>query len=102
MEFIRRAYAGHSHRDKVFVNFCEAQMVWDKSMAWRVMQYLQRNPDKTMVVLAGMGHAWKRGISGQVDLDPKKYTSRVVLPVIPDQMDRSTVTSEDADYLLLD
>src|SRR5512135_192781 len=28
MEFIRRAYAGHSHRDdKGFVNFCEAQMV---------------------------------------------------------------------------
>jgi uncharacterized iron-regulated protein len=102
MEFIRRAYSGHSHRDKGFVNFCEAQMVWDKSMAWHVMQFLRQNPDKTLVVLAGIGHAWKRGISEQVELDPKKYTSRVVLPSVPDQVDRETVTTEDADYLLLE
>jgi uncharacterized iron-regulated protein len=102
MEFIRRAYAGHSHRDKRFVNFCEAQMVWDKSMAWHVEHYLRKNPDRTMIVLAGIGHAWKRGISEQVELDPKKYASRVVLPSVPDQLDPRTVTIADADYLLLD
>lgn len=102
MEFIRRAYAGHSHRDKGFVNFCEAQMVWDKSMAWHVAQFVRKNPDKTVIVLAGIGHAWRRGIPEQVELDPKKYTSRVVLPAIPDQVDRKTVTTADADYLMLD
>ncbi len=102
MEFIRRAYAGHSHRDKGFVNFCEAQMVWDKTMAWHVAQFLRKNPDKTVIVLAGIGHAWRRGIPEQVELDPKKYTSRVVLPAIPDQVDRKTVTTMDADYLMLD
>ncbi len=102
MEFIRRAYAGHAHQDKGFVNFCEAQMVWDKSMAWHVAQFLRKNPDKTVIVLAGIGHAWRRGIPEQVELDPKKYTSRVVLPAIPDAVDRKTVTTADADYLMLD
>ncbi len=102
MEFIKRAYAGHSHKDKGFVNFCEAQMVWDKSMAWHVTKFLQKNPEKTLVVLAGIGHAWKRGISEQVELDKNKFRSRVVLPAIPEQVDRTTVTTADADYLLLD
>ncbi len=67
MEFIRKAYAGHSPKsDKTFLNFCEAQMVWDKTMAWHIMEYLEKNPGRTMVVLAGIGHAWKRGIPEQL------------------------------------
>lgn len=99
MEFIRRAYAGHHGKDREFVNFCEAQMVWDKSMAWHMKGYLDKHPKKTMVVLAGVGHAWKRGIAEQLE-DPK-FSYRVVLPSIPDQVDRENVTAQDADYLLL-
>ncbi len=99
-EFIRQAYAEHAmHAGKQFENFCEAQMVWDKSMAFNLMDYIRKNPDTTMVVLAGVGHAWKRGISEQLD---NGVTSRVVLPLIPDQVERDTVTTADADYVLLD
>jgi uncharacterized iron-regulated protein len=101
MEFIRRAYAGHAAHDRGFVNFCEAQMVWDKSMAWHLIAYVKKKPGRTVVVLAGIGHAWKRGIPGQMAAD-SKYTYRVVLPFIPDQIDRETVTTKDADYVLLD
>ncbi len=101
MEFIRRAYAGHAAHGRVFVNFCEAQMVWDKSMAWHLMAYVKKKPGRTVVVLAGVGHAWKRGIPEQMGTD-SKFTYRVVLPLIPDQIDRETVTTKDADYVLLD
>lgn len=99
-EFIMRAYSDHArHAGKGFENFCEAQMVWDKSMAWHLMGYLKKNPDTTMVVLAGVGHAWKRGISEQLD---NGISYRVVLPQIPDQVAKDTVTTADADYLLLE
>ncbi len=101
MEFIRRAYAGHAAHDRAFVNFCEAQMVWDKAMAWHLIEYVKKKPGRTVVVLAGVGHAWKRGIPEHVGTD-SKYTYRVVLPLIPDQIDRETVTTNDADYVLLD
>jgi uncharacterized iron-regulated protein len=101
MEFIRKAYSDHSgHQGKKFVNFCEAQMVWDKSMAWHLAGFMKNRPDTTMVVLAGVGHAWKRGIPEQ--LEPgADLSSRVVLPAIPEEIDRESVTTRDADYILL-
>ena len=100
MEFIRKAYAGHAMHDRGFVNFCEAQMVWDKAMAWHLIAYVKKKPGMTVVVLAGVGHAWKRGIPEQMGMDAN-FTYRVVLPLIPDQVDRKTVTTKDADYVLL-
>jgi len=99
-EFIKRAYSGHPGHGSMFDHFCEAQMVWDKSMAWHVVEYLKKNPGKTVVVLAGVGHAWKRGIPEQVAME-SSYSYRVVLPIIPDQIEKTTVTTKDADYVLL-
>jgi uncharacterized iron-regulated protein len=101
MEFIRRAYTDHSRQERQFVNFCEAQMVWDKSMAWHLVEYLKKNRGRTVVVLAGVGHAWKRGMPEQVAME-SKYTYRVILPLIPDQIEKRTVTTQDADYVLLE
>lgn len=102
MEFIKRAYAaGHSHGEREFVHFCEAQMVWDKSMAWNAAGYLKDHPDRTMVVLAGIGHAWKRGIAEQLP-SGANLAHRVVLPAVPDQINRETATGKDADYILLE
>jgi len=101
MEFIKKAYAGHTQSaGKKFINFCEAQMIWDKSMAWHIVQYLKKNPDKKMIVLAGVGHAWKRGIPEQVERF-SKYPSAVILPIIPGQVEPDSVTTQDADYIVL-
>jgi uncharacterized iron-regulated protein len=101
MQFIKRAYAGHAQTvDKKFLNFCEAQMVWDKSMAWHLIEYLKKHPRKTVIVLAGVGHAWKRGIPEQVSR-LSKYTSTVILPLIPDQVEPGSVTRQDADFVVL-
>jgi uncharacterized iron-regulated protein len=101
MEFIKRAYTDHSLQERQFVNFCEAQMVWDKSMARHLVEYLKKNRSGTVVVLAGVGHAWKRGMPEQIAME-SKHTYRVILPLIPGQIEKKTVTIKDADYLLLE
>lgn len=100
MEFIRRAYGAHDVQGRSFVNFCEAQMVWDRTMAWHLSEFRRKNPEKIVVVLAGVGHSWKRGIPEQME-DSSKDDRRVILPEIPERIDRDTVLSQDADYILL-
>ncbi len=102
MEFIRRAYAGHVRQvDKRFLNFCEAQMVWDKSMAWHLIGYRKKHPERTVVVLAGVGHSWKRGIPEQVSREAD-YSLKVIMPLVPDQIEPGSVTTKDADYVILE
>ncbi|MCM2358692.1 MAG: ChaN family lipoprotein [Geobacteraceae bacterium] len=99
-EFIRRAYAEHGRNENSFVHFCEAQMLWNKSMARHLQQYLALSSRATVVVLAGAGHAMKGGIPEELSRD-SGYRYRVILPEFPG-LDRRTVTGRDADYLLLD
>jgi len=99
-DFIRRAMGvGHRHGVE-FEYFCEAQLVWDTAMAWYAVKFLKENPDDTMVILAGSGHAWKRGIPEQIRRQ-SELPCRVILPEMP-RLDRGRVTVEDADYLWLD
>ncbi|MDW7709726.1 MAG: ChaN family lipoprotein [Deferrisomatales bacterium] len=97
-DFIRRALGMHGHEGRAFRNFCEAQILWDTAMAVHVVGFLEDNPDHTVVVLAGSGHAWKRGIPDQVQrIAP--FPMRIVVPEIPNRLDRAGVTADDADYL---
>jgi uncharacterized iron-regulated protein len=100
MEFIRRAYAMHGHRDKKFLYFCEAQLLWDQTMAKNLLSFLGRNPDKMVVVLTGNGHAWKRGIPEQVRLLSPKTPYRVLLPFVSGYIDPDDIAPGDADYIL--
>jgi len=101
MQFIRKAYADHAQQeDRQFLNFCEAQMVWDKSMAWNLIEYHKKHPGKTTIVLSGVDHAWKRGIPEQVARQTS-VTYKVVLPLIPGQIERGSVSLHDADYVML-
>jgi uncharacterized iron-regulated protein len=101
MDFIRRAYGGHGHGGGgSFLHFCEAQMVWDSAMAVRALGYLERNPERTMVMLLGNGHARKQAVPAQIrsrsGLEPA-----VLLPEVPGRIDTGSIGVEDADYLLL-
>jgi uncharacterized iron-regulated protein len=101
MKFIRRAYAMHGHGDTQFLYFCEAQLLWNQGMAHNLLTFLSKHPDKTVVALTGNGHAWKKGIPEQVHIMSEKTSYRVILPQITGHIDPQTVTSEDADYILL-
>lgn len=99
-DFIRRALGAHGHGSFDFRNFCEAQLVWDKAMARYLVEYLERHPDRRVVVLAGSGHAWKYGIPAQIEaLGYRNY--RVLLPEIDGRLTRSQATPLDTDYLWL-
>ena len=101
MTFIRRAFGLHGHdQGKSFTYFCEAQIVWDTAMASNLLTFLEKNPDYIIVVLAGSGHAWKRGIPDRVG-QQADVSFRVILPEIPGRLESGTVTIEDADYLYL-
>lgn len=100
-DFIRRAIGSHGHGSFDFLNFCEAQLVWDKAMARYMSLYLKQHPQQSAVVLAGSGHAWKYGIPSQIaDLGHIDYL--VLLPEVRGRLTRELVTLEDADYLWLD
>jgi uncharacterized iron-regulated protein len=43
-------------KDKNFEHFLEVQLLWDEGMADRAARYLQENPEKSIVILAGTGH----------------------------------------------
>ncbi|RNC67738.1 MAG: hypothetical protein ED859_13305 [Desulfuromonadales bacterium] len=99
MAMIRRSYSDHDTNAKTFKNFCEAQMLWNKSMAYTMLEFMKKNPNRTVVVITGSGHAVRGGMPAQVSSQNPELTSRVVLPdpAIPTPQ----LTVEDADYLWL-
>ena len=101
MDFIRRAYGAHGHGQMNFTNFCEAQLVWDKAMALHSIAYVKKHPDRTLVLLAGTGHAWKKGIPERIK-ERSSTSYAVLLPEIPDHLDKDSITADDADFLMLD
>ncbi|MFA4920361.1 MAG: ChaN family lipoprotein [Thermodesulfovibrionales bacterium] len=101
MQFIRKAYAMHGHGGKQFQFFCEAQLLWNQTMAHNIIAFLKKNPAKKIVVLTGNGHAWKKGIPEQVRTISEETQYRVILPQIPGYVDPQSVTAGDADYILL-
>lgn len=96
-EFIREAMEGHDMDDATFEKFCAAQVVWDAAMAKSAVDYLDKNPGKKMVVLAGSGHSWKRGIPQRVD-KLSGFDYLVILPEVSD-LNSFNITSRDADYI---
>lgn len=100
-DFIRRSMGGHGGHGNTFLNFCEAQLLWDTVMARHLVEFLRDNPHYRVVVLAGSGHAWKFGIPRQL-LEQMDVSYRVVLPEIPLRVTRNQLAPEVADYLWLD
>ena len=99
MTLVRRAFAAHGQGDKLFVRFCEAQMIWNKAMAWRLEEYMRGNPGRTVVVMTGKGHAMKPGIPREIRNDGA-VQYRVILPE-DEIFKRGSVTVADTDYLFM-
>jgi uncharacterized iron-regulated protein len=101
MQFIQRVFALHKNDDKAFVNFCEAQLLWDKSMAWHLLEFQRAYPGRTIVAITGINHAWKRGIPYQLSQYSGESNFLVLLPEIPGTAGPGTLTLEDTDYIFL-
>lgn len=101
MAFVRRSLGMHGHGGMEFTKFCEAQLVWDTAMAWSLLRYLEKNPEATVVVVAGSGHSWKLGIPAQIQ-NRSTLPFRVILPEIPGRVDKEDIALHEADYVWLE
>lgn len=99
--FIKKSVGDHEIKGAGYINFCEAQMVWDAFMARASVDYLNAHPDKVMVALAGSGHIWKHAIPRHVRRisDIPFY---VILPRDLDWFEDDNITIGEADYMLID
>jgi uncharacterized iron-regulated protein len=101
MDYIKRAYGSHAHGQMNFTYFCEAQLVWDKAMAIHALDYSRENPDRIMVLLTGIGHAWKWAIPTQIR-ERSDMPLAVMVPEVPGDVEPSTVRRGDADYIVME
>lgn len=101
MEFIRRSFENHGTGSKQqFMHFCEAQQLRNQTMAWYLLSYHKREPQRLVVVLTGVGHAMKRGIPYEIqELAPLPL--KVVIPRLAPGA-RNSLDDSDADYYLTD
>ncbi|MGD8352545.1 MAG: ChaN family lipoprotein [Pseudomonadota bacterium] len=99
-EILRRVlgHEGQGNHGRMFNKFCEAQVVWDTSMALNAIDYMDDNPRKTLVILAGNFHAWKRGIPEQIRR-ASDFPVRSILPSQDSSFYNYSVFLEDADYV---
>jgi len=97
--FIAKVYDWHGGSNFSFRSFCEAQMLWDTVMAANILHYVAKQPDHTVVVLAGSGHCWKPAIPRQIE-KRRNIPYSVILPETR-KHNRFSVQSKDADYLWL-
>ncbi|HXX81132.1 MAG TPA: ChaN family lipoprotein, partial [Thermodesulfovibrionales bacterium] len=67
-ERLREVFEQHERSgSRDFDNFYQSQIIWDETMAQSIDEYLRKNPERKMVVIAGSGHlAYKSGIPKRV------------------------------------
>ncbi len=61
---LKKVFAEHKgSSERNFEFFYQAQVLWDETMAFSIDEYLKKNPERQMVVIAGAGHlAYGSGI----------------------------------------
>ena len=99
-EFLRRVLGSHGS-ESGFRRFCEAQLVWDTAMAIYALEYLKAHPERTVVVLCGMIHAWKKAAPEQATRENAEVEQAVIQPAMKGRWTPGSVSKEDADYLIL-
>ena len=92
---LKSAFDQHpSAAERSFDYFFEAQVLWDETMAESINEFLRKNPERRMVVIAGSGHlSYGSGI-------PKRAFRRNSLPYFI-ALNDSEVEPDIANYLLL-
>jgi uncharacterized iron-regulated protein len=97
-QFMISAYPMHGRSGDSFRNICEAQMLRNRVMAKRIMEYFHGHPDGSMVVLAGGAHARERG---GIPAELSQLSYKIVLPTV-EALTPQRVTKGDGDYLFED
>ncbi|RUM33375.1 MAG: hypothetical protein DSY58_09285 [Desulfobulbus sp.] len=97
LEEIHSLHAASPHGAN-FAGFLQAQSMWDETMAETIVQNLQENPEKKMVVIAGTGHVYKDSAI------PPRVARRVPVKqtvlIANNGMDTGDTRGKHADYLM--
>lgn len=101
MDFIKKVYSFHGQKDIYVENFCESLILKDRAMAQRIAGYVKGNPDKTIVVLTGVNHAWKKGVPEKIRALLKELRYAVILLGVSGFTDVNSFSTEDADFILI-
>ena len=103
MSFIKTALSVHEppETSRNLESFCEAQLIWDTAMAFRLVRHLEHNPGVTVVVIAGNSHSWRPGIPEQLSRFGEGIDYRIILPEVPPVQTRDSIDGTVADYLWL-
>lgn len=94
---LRNIFDLHPEYQGNFENFLRSQLTWDESMAERAVQYLRKNPESRMLVLAGSGHImYGSGIPNRIKrrIDTDQFSILVSEDFLP-------ASNDIADYLVL-
>lgn len=95
-KFMSSAFRSHDIPDSKFDNFCAAQGLRNSTMAKLITGYLRQHPEKSMVVIAGVGHAMRRAVPSAVAREG--LTLRIVIPKVDGLYDE--LSSDDMDYFV--
>lgn len=92
---LRDLFAQHPATSSSFERFLDVQLIWDETMAETAASYLQKNPQRSMVILAGNGHlAYGAGIPDRLQRRIQ-LSSVIVLNAAGQPVDKNA-----ADYLV--
>jgi uncharacterized iron-regulated protein len=94
--FLVQAFRTHRTPDFMFDNFCAAQGLRNSVMARRIAASLQEHPDRTVVVIAGVGHAMRRAVPAE--LAAGGVAMRIVIPRVEGLYEE--LDSDDMDYFV--
>lgn len=95
-KFMTQAFRSHTIPDQMFDNFCAAQGLRNSTMARRIVGHLGENPQRTMVVIAGVGHVMRRAVPAAVS--GAGLSTRIVIPQVEGLYEE--LESDDMDYFL--
>jgi uncharacterized iron-regulated protein len=95
---LKTIFEAHPHREgSDFERFIDVQLLWDEAMAQRAAEWIEANPERHLVVLAGAGHLiYGYGI-------PDRVARRVGVSqsIVINANNTTELNSELADYLIL-
>jgi len=95
-KFMSEAFRTHQIPDGMFDNFCAAQGLRNSTMARRISGYLATEPERRMVVIAGVGHAMRRAVPAAVAAEG--LSTRIVIPKVEGLYEE--LDGEDMDYFV--
>ncbi|OKY74683.1 MAG: hypothetical protein BM485_12655 [Desulfobulbaceae bacterium DB1] len=87
-------HSGPHFNEQKMTNFVQAQVLWDETMAETVADFLKKNPETTMVVIAGSGHVVKENAI------PPRVARRIdVAQSVVANVREGELAPEEADYV---